>query len=89
MTSDGNKITSVEVNELTRPNLNNFMKKCFLKENNTVESKLKTVHSYSIYPRYSKLTTNVGFVNIDIGQMGGTHWTCFFFKKKNTSFLFR
>ena len=30
-----------------------------------------------ICPRDSEITSIRGFVKIDTGQMGGTHWTCF------------
>ena len=42
------------------------------------ESELQRVYNYSIYPRDSKIYSDKGFVNIDNGSQGGTHWTCFF-----------
>ena len=41
------------------------------------ESELKKVYFFLIYLRGSKIYTNEDFVNIDIGEIGGTHWTCF------------
>ena len=50
------------------------------------ESDLQRVFNYSIYPRDSKIYSDKGFVNIDNGEQGGTHWTAFYVKK--TSFYF-
>ena len=41
---------------------------------------LQRVYNYKIYPRGSKIITGKGFVNIDNGSQGGTHWTCFLVK---------
>ena len=35
---------------------------------------------WSIYPRDCKIYSDKGFVNIDNGSQGGTHWTCFIVK---------
>ena len=53
------------------------MKKYNLKNNTTIESDLQRVYKYPIDPRDSKLFSDEGFVNIDNGSQGGTHWTCF------------
>ena len=45
------------------------------------------MYNYPIYPRDSKIYSNKGFVNIDNGSQGGTHWTCFIVKD-NKSFYF-
>ena len=45
------------------------------------------MYNYPIYPRYSKILTDKGFVNIDNGSRGGSQWTCFFIKNKK-SFYF-
>ena len=63
------------------------MKKYKLKNNTMTESELQRVYNYSIYPRDSKIYTDRGFVNIDNGSQGGTHWTCFIVKD-NKSFYF-
>ena len=39
------------------------------------ERELQRVYNYKIYPRDSKISWDKGFVNIDNGSMGGTHWT--------------
>ena len=44
------------------------------------ESQLQKVYNYFIYPRDSKIYSDKGFVNIDNGSMGGTHWVCFLVK---------
>ena len=49
------------------------------------ESELQRVYNYEIYPRESKKYSDKGFVNIDNGERGGTHWTCFIVKD-NKSF---
>ena len=51
------------------------------------EFELPGVYNYHIYPRDSKIYSNKGFVNIDIGSHGGTHWTCFY-NKDNKSFYY-
>ena len=51
------------------------------------ESELQRVYNYPIYPRDSKLLSDKGFINIDDGRMGGTHWTCFIVKD-NRSYYF-
>ena len=45
------------------------------------ESDLQRVYNHIIYPRDSKILTNKGFVNIENGSHGGTHWTCFSSKR--------
>ena len=51
------------------------------------ESELRRTNNYPIYPRDSKNYSDRGFVNIDNGSMGGTHWTCFYIKG-NKSYYF-
>ena len=51
------------------------------------ESELQRVYNYPIYPRDSKIYSDKGFVNIDNGAQGGTHWTCFIVKD-NKSYYF-
>ena len=51
------------------------------------ESQLKTVYSHPIYPRDSELCSDKGFVKIDNGIMGGSHWT-YFIAKDNKSYYF-
>ena len=43
--------------------------------------------NYPIYPIASKIFSDKGFVNIDNGSQGGTHWTCFIIKD-NKSYYF-
>ena len=45
------------------------------------------VYNYKIYPRDSKIYSDKGFVNINNGSMGGSHWTCFYIKG-NKSYSF-
>ena len=51
------------------------------------ESESQKVYNYLIYPRDSKKISDKGFVNIDNGFQGGTHWTCFIVKD-NKSYYF-
>ena len=66
-------------------NFKDFMKKYNLKKDTMNESQLHKIYNYPIYPRDSKIYSDRGFVNIDNGRMGGTHWTCFYVKD-NKSF---
>ena len=52
-----------------------FLKKYNLKNDTMNETQLQKIYNYSIYPRDSKIYSDKGFVNIDIGSQGGTHWT--------------
>ena len=63
------------------------MKKYKLKNDRMNESELQRVYNYSIYPRDSKNYSDRGFINIDNGSQGGTHWTCFMVKD-NKSYYF-
>ena len=73
--------------KLTIHNFKDFMKKYNLKNNNLNENELRNVYNYEIFPRDFKIITDKGFVNIDNGSMGGTHWTCFIVKV-NKSYYF-
>ena len=64
-----------------------FMKKYNLKNETMKESELQRVYNYSIYPRDSKINSDRGFVNIDNGSRGESHWTCFYIKD-NKSYYF-
>ena len=65
-----------------------FMKKYNLKNDTMNETQLLKIYNYPIYPRDSKIYSDKGFVNIDNGSQGGTHWTCFIVKDKKI-ILFR
>ena len=52
------------------------MKKHNLIDNTMTESDSQ-VYNDHIYPRESIKNIDKGFVKIDNGLMGGTHWTCF------------
>ena len=64
-----------------------FLKNYNIKNNTMNELELKKVFNYAIYPRDSKKYSDKGFVNIDDGSMGGSHWTCFIVKD-NKSYYF-
>ena len=63
------------------------MEKYNLKNDTKNKSQLQKVYIYPIYPRDSKINSDKGFVNIDNGSQGGSHWTCFIVKD-NKSFYF-
>ena len=65
---------------MTILSLKDFMKKYNLKNDTMNESQLQKVFNYPIYPRDSKIYSDRGFVNIDNGSQGGTHWCCFIIK---------
>ena len=55
-------------------NFKDSMKKYNLKNDTMNESQLQKIYNYYIYPRDSKVITDKGFVNIDNGSTGGSHW---------------
>ena len=68
-------------------NFKDFMKKNNLKNDTMNESQLQKFYYYTIYPRDSKIYSDRGFVKIDNGSQGGTHWTCFYIEG-NKSYYF-
>ena len=68
-------------------NFKDFMKKYNLKNDTMNESQLQKIHNYPIYPRDSKIYSDKGFVNIDNGFQGGTHWTCYIVKEKKSYYF--
>ena len=56
------------------------MSKYILEDDTMSESQLQKIYKYPIYPRDSKIYSDNGFVKIDNGSQGGTHWTCFIIK---------
>ena len=64
-----------------------FMKKNKLKNDTMNENQLQRIYNYPIYPRDSKIYSDKGFVNIDNGSQGGSHWTVFIIKD-NKSYYF-
>ena len=68
-------------------NFKNFMKKFNLKNDTMKESQLQKIYNYPIYPRDSRMFSDKGFVNIDNGFQGGTHWSCFIVKDKKSYYF--
>ena len=68
-------------------NFKDFMKKYNLKNDTMDESQLRRIYNCSIYPRDCKIITDKGFVNIDNGSQGGTHWICFHIKDNKTFYF--
>ena len=58
-----------------------------LKNDTMKESQLQGIYNYPIYPKDSKIYSERGFVNVDNGSMGGSHWTSFIVKD-NKSYYF-
>ena len=69
------------------PNLGEFMKQYNFKKAIKNESDLHRVHNYTIYSKNSKINSDKGFLIIDNGIKGGTHWCCFIIKD-NTFYYF-
>ena len=51
------------------------------------EPQLQKVYNSPIYPRDTKIYSDRGFVNIDDGSMGGSHWTCFIVKDNKSYYI--
>ena len=68
-------------------NFREFIEKIILKNDTMNESDLQRVYSYPLYTRDSKIYSDKGFVYIDDGSQGGSHWKCFIVKD-NKSFYF-
>ena len=68
-------------------NFKDFMKTYNSKNDTINETQLQKIYNYTIYPRDSELNLDRGFVKIDNGSQGGTHWTCFI-AKDNKSYYF-
>ena len=64
-----------------------FMKKNKLKNDTMNQSQLQKVYNHPIYPRDSKIYSDRGFVNIDNGSQGGTHWVCFIVKNDKSYYF--
>ena len=65
-------------------NFKDFMNKYKLRNDTMNESHLQIIYKYPIYPKDSKIYSDKGFVNIDNGQMEGTHWICLIVKDKKS-----
>ena len=68
-------------------NFKDFMKKYNFKIDTMYENRLQRIYNYPKYPRDSKIYSDKGFVNIDNGSQGGTHWTCFIVKDNNSLYF--
>ena len=63
------------------------MKKHDIKDDTMNGFELQRVYNYPLYLRDSKINSDKGFVNIDNGFQGGTHWICFY-TQDNKSYYF-
>ena len=68
-------------------NFKDFMRNKNLKDDAMNESELQKIYNYPVFPTDSKIYSDKGFVNIDNGSRGRTHWTAFYVKN-NKSFYF-
>ena len=64
-----------------------FMKKHKLIKDTMNESQLQKIYNYPKHPRDSKIYSDKGFINIEDGRMGGTHWACLIVKGKKIILL--
>ena len=51
------------------------------------ESDLHRVYTYPKNPRLSRIYSDKGFVEIDNGSQGGTHWACFVIKDSKSYYF--
>ena len=51
------------------------------------ESELQKFYNYPIYPRDAKIYSHKGFVKLDDGWMGGSHWTAFYIENKKSYYF--
>ena len=68
-------------------NFKDFMKNYNIKNDTMDDSQLQKIYNYPIYPRDNKIHSDRGYINIDNGSHGGTHW-CAFYVKDNKSYYF-
>ena len=68
-------------------NFEDLMKENKLKNDTRNESNLQRVYNFRIYPRDSQLYSDGGFVNIDDGSQGGSHWCCFTMQDKKSYYF--
>ena len=68
-------------------NFEDFKKKYNLRNDTINASQLQKIFKYPIYPRNSKIYSVKGFINIDNGSQGATHWTCFIVKDNKTFYF--
>ena len=59
------------------------MSKDKLKADTMSEKDLQRLYIYPIQPRDSKIYSDGGFIKIDPGCMGGTHWVALYVKINN------
>ena len=85
MISDGNKI--VLVNTVWNDNFRNILKNNNLKKDTMKGKNLQRVSVYGKVLTDSKIYSEKGFVKIDNGSMGWSHFVCFIVKI-NKSFSF-
>ena len=60
------------------------MKKYNIKTDTLNERQFQRLCIHHIYPRVSRILSERGFVKLDVGRMGGSHWY-FFYVKDNKS----
>ena len=68
-------------------NLKDFMKKYYLKNYTMNELQLQKNYNHPIYPKDSKIYSDRGYINIDNGSQGGTHWCAFYVKDKKSYYF--
>ena len=68
-------------------NFKDFMKKYNLKNDTMNELQLQKIYNHPIYPRDSKKYSDRGYIEIDNGSQGGTHWCAFYVKDKKSYYF--
>ena len=64
-----------------------FMEKHNLRNATMNEGELERVYNCHIYPRDCKILSERGFVNLDKGSQGCTHWTCFYIEDNRSLYF--
>ena len=57
-----------------------FMKTYISKIGSRDDSDVQKTYKFNKYPKDSKINSDKGFINIDNGEQGGTHWDYFILK---------
>ena len=81
--SDGNKLFEVKVIKMKILIFKDFMKEIDLDDDTMNESQLQRICIYPIYPKDSKINSDKGFVDINNGSQGSSHWIVFISKRTN------
>ena len=80
-------LVELKLSKMSIIKIKDFMKKLKLRKDTMEDYELQRIYKSPINPRDSKINSDKGFVNMDSGEKGGTHWICFYIKN-NKRFYF-